>query len=98
MQFSTLIGSETLDILQMNANTHFLDLSLVYGSDDKTAGELRTKESGKLKISPLKSNHEKLLLPPGNEPLGRPCSLAREVSGVAPSDDIKCFDAGENRY
>jgi peroxidase len=79
----------------MNANTHYLDLSVVYGSDDKTAEELRTKENGKLKISPLKNHHEKLLLPPGPEPLGRPCSLAREVSGVEPADDIKCFNAGE---
>nr|CAH0110489.1 unnamed protein product [Daphnia galeata] len=77
----------------INANTHFLDLSLVYGSDDKLAEELRTKENGKLKISPLKSNHEKHLLPPGPEPLGRPCSLASSVSGVQPADDIKCFNA-----
>lgn len=79
----------------MNANTHFLDMSVVYGSDDKTAEELRTKEGGKLKISPLKNHHEKRLLPPGPEPLGRPCSLARSVSGVEPSDEIKCFNAGE---
>ena len=67
----------------------------MYGSDDKLAEELRTKVNGKLKISPLKSNHEKHLLPPGPEPLGRPCSLASSVSGVQPADDIKCFNAGK---
>ncbi len=84
-----------INFFQMNANTHFLDLSLVYGSDDKTAEDLRTKENGKLKVSPLKNHHEKLLLPPGESPLGRPCSLAREISGVEESSEIKCFNAGE---
>lgn len=82
---------------QLNDNTHFLDLSLVYGSDDKTADELRTKEKGKLKINSPRSDHESALLPPGENPLGRPCSLAREVSGINPPADIKCFAAGDGR-
>lgn len=83
-----------MSIFQLNDNTHFLDLSLVYGSDDKTADELRTKEKGKLKINSPRSDHESALLPPGENPLGRPCSLAREVSGINPPADIKCFAAG----
>uniref|UniRef100_A0A0P5PEE0 Chorion peroxidase n=1 Tax=Daphnia magna TaxID=35525 RepID=A0A0P5PEE0_9CRUS len=84
---------------QLNDNTHFLDLSLVYGSDDKKAGELRTREKGELKVTARHGGPEFDLLPPldGTSPLNAPCTLPKEVSGIDPPSDVKCFKAGDGR-
>lgn len=87
-------------VWQLNANTHYLDLSLVYGSDDKTAGELRTMENGKLNVTSRKDKgpNERDLLPPSADnvsALNAPCTLAKEVSGIDPPEEVKCFKAGE---
>ena len=84
----------------MNANTHYLDLSLVYGSDDKRAGELRTNENGKLNVTSRrdKGPNELDLLPPlpdNTSPLNAPCTLTKEISGIDPPEEVKCFKAGE---
>ncbi len=80
---------------QLNANTHFLDLSLVYGSDDASAVELRTNKSGKMNVTSREGDLD--LLPPtgNNSPLNAPCTLPKEVSGIDPPSDVKCFKAGK---
>ncbi|EFX86585.1 hypothetical protein DAPPUDRAFT_307784 [Daphnia pulex] len=82
---------------QMNANTHFLDLSLVYGSDAATAAELRANSSGKLNVTSRGGDLD--LLPPSGDssPLSAPCTLPKEVSGIDPPADVKCFKAGDIR-
>ncbi|KAK4008473.1 hypothetical protein OUZ56_013613 [Daphnia magna] len=85
---------------QLNGNTHFLDLSLVYGSDDKTAGELRTNVSGELNVTLKqgKGSHKFDLLPPlDGSPLHAPCTLPRELTGIEPPQNVRCFKAGDGR-
>ncbi|KAI9554243.1 hypothetical protein GHT06_019515 [Daphnia sinensis] len=85
---------------QLNDNTHFIDLSLVYGSNDKLASELRTRVNGELNVT-LKQGrgfHKFDLLPPNEgSPLHAPCTLPREVSGVEPPSNVRCFKAGDGR-
>ncbi|EFX80428.1 hypothetical protein DAPPUDRAFT_304119 [Daphnia pulex] len=53
-----------------NINTHFLDLSPVYGSDDEVASDLRTFQKGSLKATPGPKKgyyYEKDLMPADNE-------------------------------
>lgn len=69
-----------------------MDLSLVYGSDDKKAGELRTREKGELKVTARQGGPEFDLLPPLDG--ASPCTLPKEVSGIDPPSDVKCFKAG----
>ncbi|XP_057375077.2 peroxidase-like [Daphnia carinata] len=85
---------------QLNDNTHFLDLSLVYGSNDKTARELRTGANGELNVT-LKQGkgfHKFDLLPQSEgSPLQAPCTLPRELTGVEPPQNVRCFKAGDGR-
>jgi peroxidase len=75
----------------MNGNTHFLDHSNVYGSDDATAIELRTFVKGGLKVN--HQNPHLDLLPPDNTTETN-CTLSKPVSGVALPVKVKCFKAG----
>ncbi|KZS13261.1 Peroxinectin [Daphnia magna] len=84
---------------QMNQNTHFLDLSGLYGSDDKVAAELRTFEKGALKvlIRPRHAYHHDMDLHPPDNDTDVDCALSRAVTGIDPPEEIKCFLAGDNR-
>jgi peroxidase len=81
----------------MNQNTHYLDQSGLYGSDDQLAGELRTFEKGALKVfvRPGKGchHHDMDLHPPDNE-TDVDCALSKAITGVNPPPEIKCFKAG----
>ncbi|XP_046639001.1 peroxidase-like [Daphnia pulicaria] len=85
---------------QMNQNTHYLDHSGLYGSDDQLAGELRTFEKGALKVfvRPGKGchHHDMDLHPPDNE-TDVDCALSKAITGVNPPPEIKCFKAGDDR-
>ncbi|KAI9554244.1 hypothetical protein GHT06_019516 [Daphnia sinensis] len=85
---------------QLNGNTHFIDLSLVYGSDDQKAGELRSRVNGELSVFVKQGPgfHKFDLLPQtDSSPLNGPCSLPKAVTGVEPPENIKCFKAGDGR-
>ena len=75
----------------MNGNTHFLDLSNVYGSDDAAAAELRTFVKGGLKVN--HQNHHLDLLPPDMK-TDTNCTLSKPVSAVAVPVKVQCFKAG----
>ena len=79
----------------MNQNTHFLDSSQVYGSDDETAKILRTFSKGALNVTSRKGHHGMDLLPPDNAARDN-CTLPKSVSGIDPPSHVKCFKAGEN--
>ena len=68
----------------------------MYGSDDKTAAVLRANETGKLNVTKRPGDLD-LLPPSGNisAALNAPCTLSKEVSGIDPPEDVKCFKAGE---
>lgn len=76
----------------MNGNTHFLDQSNVYGSDDTAAAELRTFVKGGLKVN-QQQNHHLDLLPPDNNTETN-CTLSKPVSAVAVPVKVKCFKSG----
>ena len=80
----------------MNQNTHYLDSSNVYGSNEETANQLRTFKGGLLKSTPRPGHHyqkQKPLLPPDLETTIN-CALPRNVSGVEPPRDVRCFASG----
>ncbi|XP_032795230.2 peroxidase [Daphnia magna] len=86
---------------QMNDNTHFLDASQVYGSDEKHAKQLRsTTDKGRLDVThkwKLPAGHHQMdLLPPDNS-VKDPCTLSKAVSGVDRPKHVKCFNAGDPR-
>ncbi|XP_057375639.1 peroxidase-like [Daphnia carinata] len=81
---------------QMNGNTHFLDLSNVYGSDVNTAESLRTFEKGHLKVTRRRGHHELDLLPADNATQLN-CALSKAVSGIPPPPEVRCFKAGDIR-
>ncbi|EFX82421.1 hypothetical protein DAPPUDRAFT_49291, partial [Daphnia pulex] len=66
---------------QMNDNTHFLDASQVYGSDEKKAKDLRSTFD----------------LLPADDEFTAPCTLSKTLSGIDPPSHVKCFDAGDPR-
>lgn len=78
----------------MNQNTHYLDHSNVYGSDDEEARALRTFQGGAMKVTPQKGHHAMDLLPPDNDPEMN-CTLSKRISGIDPPPFVKCFKAGE---
>lgn len=70
---------------QMNQATHYLDGSMIYGSNDETAWALRTFSNGKLS-SEMKSGYE--FLPQVDEPLQQ-CQVS--------SDTSTCYKSGDSR-
>ncbi|CAF1039310.1 unnamed protein product [Adineta ricciae] len=71
---------------QMNANSHYIDLSVTYGSTRLTAHGLRTGTNGFLKTA--KRPWSKFDLPPGQRE-GKSC-----VDGT---DSERCFAGGDSR-
>ena len=56
---------------QMNANSHFLDLSTTYGSEKRVGLDIRTGQDGLMKV--LRTPWSKFELPPG-ERLSKTCA------------------------
>ncbi|KAK4008470.1 hypothetical protein OUZ56_013610 [Daphnia magna] len=81
---------------QMNGNTHFLDQSNVYGSDEKQSAAVRTFQNGTLKSTPQKG-HQGLDLLPSDDSADTNCTLSKDVSGIDPPDDVRCFKSGDTR-
>ena len=82
----------------MNHNTHYLDLSAVYGSDDQVAREVRTFKNGALNVTRLRNgyHYQMDLLPPDEiESQISSCALSKAVTGIDPPPEVKCFKAGE---
>lgn len=77
----------------MNGNTHFLDQSNVYGSDEKQSAAVRTFQNGTLKATPQKGHRELDLLPPDKSSETN-CTLSKDISGIDPPADVKCFKTG----
>ena len=71
---------------QMNANSHYIDLSVTYGSTKKTARDLRLGTGGLLKSSTR--SWSKLELPPGQRE-STSCTDATETN--------RCFAGGDSR-
>ena len=71
---------------QMNANSHYIDLSVTYGSTRETALNLRTGLDGLMKITQKPGS--KFDLPPGQRD-GRSCTDSTETN--------KCFAGGDSR-
>lgn len=81
----------------MNGNTHFLDQSNVYGSDEKQSAAVRTFQNGTLKSTPQKG-HQGLDLLPSDDSADTNCTLSKDVSGLDPPDDVRCFKSGERYF
>jgi len=77
----------------MNQVTHFMDQSNVYGSDLNETLSLRTLTGGALKITPRRGHHGLALLPP-DENATTNCTLSKNVTGIEPPKEVKCFKAG----
>jgi len=71
---------------QINRVTHYMDLSVVYGSDEKTAAQLRKYEGGLLKTSNVESSNLDQLAKRNNTK----CPYSYDRSE-------KCFKAGDER-
>ncbi len=70
-----------------------MDQSNVYGSDLNETISLRTLTGGALKITPRRGHHGLALLPPDeNSPAN--CTLSKNVTGIEPPKEVKCFKAG----
>jgi len=76
----------------MNQVTHFIDHSNVYGSDLNETLGLRTFVGGALNVT-IRKGHEFALLPP-DENATTNCTLSKNVTGIEPPRDAKCFKAG----
>lgn len=87
--------------MQMNDNTHFLDASHVYGSDEKEAKALRSAtDKGRMDVThgwKLPTGHHQMDLLPADASAKEPCTLSRAVSGIDPPKHVKCFHAGDPR-
>lgn len=85
----------------MNQNTHFLDLSAVYGSDEQLARDLRTFKNGALNVTRVKGKGKHCImdLPPPDDvgPEISTCALSKAVSGIDPPPEVRCFKAGDLR-
>ena len=77
----------------MNQVTHFMDQSNVYGSDLNETLSLRTFVGGALKETPRRGHHGLALLPP-DENAATNCTLSKNVTGIEPPKEVKCFKAG----
>jgi peroxidase len=71
---------------QMNGNSHYIDLSVTYGSTKDTANGLRVHKDGLLKST--RRSWSKFELPPGQRD-GKSCVDATETQ--------RCFAAGDSR-
>jgi hypothetical protein len=71
---------------QMNGNSHYIDLSVTYGSTKSTAQGLRVFKDGLLKSSTRPWS--KFELPPGQRD-GRSC--------IDPTESTRCFAGGDSR-
>jgi len=69
---------------QVNGNSHYIDLSVTYGSTRRTASHIRSGEGGLMKT--IHKSEFKFDLPPGQRD-GRSCMDATETN--------KCFAGGE---
>ena len=78
---------------QMNQVTHFIDHSNVYGSDLNETMGLRTFVGGALNVTTRRGHHELPLLPP-DENATTNCTLSKNLTGIEPPNDVKCFKAG----
>ena len=78
---------------QMNQVSHFLDHSNVYGSDVQTARSLRTLTGGALR-STNRRLHGELDLLPADTNSTDDCTLPRNLTGINPPADVRCFRAG----
>ena len=80
----------------MNQNTHFLDLSGLYGSDDQVAAELRAFDKGALKVlaRPRRGYHHDMDLHPPDNDTDVDCALSKAVTGIHPPPELKCYKAG----
>ncbi|XP_043797588.1 peroxidase isoform X1 [Apis laboriosa] len=70
---------------QLNVVTHFLDLSLVYGSSDQVAANLRAGVNGRLRVD-VRTNREWL---PSAPNASESCDIVKPVE--------VCYLAGDNR-
>ena len=70
-----------------------MDQSNVYGSDLNETLSLRTLTGGALKITPRRGHHGLALLPP-DENAATNCTLSKNVTGIEPPKEVKCFKAG----
>ncbi len=85
----------------MNDNTHFLDGSQVYGSDEKKAKDLRSiVNQGHLRVThfwKFPTGHHQFDFLPADDEATAPCTLSKALSGIDPPSHVKCFDAGDPR-
>lgn len=77
----------------MNQVTHYLDHSNVYGSDLNDSLALRTFIGGALNVTQRRGHHELSLLPP-DDAAETNCTLSKNVTGIEPPKEVKCFKAG----
>lgn len=62
-------------LFQMNVVTHFLDLSIVYGSNDQVAANLRAGVNGRLRVD-VRTNRE---WPPSAPNASESCDIVSPV-------------------
>ena len=79
---------------QMNQITHLLDSSMVYGSDEEDAIELRLLQGGLMKAYNSKDSLKELLPQEEGELEGEQCAIPNQRPGTR---DRKCFKAGDSR-
>lgn len=92
-------GGEANRREQINALTAFLDLSQVYGSEDKLALSLRnlTNDGGLMRVnSEFWDNGRELL--PFNPLNANMCATRKRVTNVTNAREVPCFIAGESTF
>ncbi|XP_068191410.1 eosinophil peroxidase [Antennarius striatus] len=91
-------GQEPNKREQINALTAYLDLSQVYGSEDKLAQYLRnlTNDGGLLRVNTQFKDNNRELLP--FHPLEvKMCATRRRVTNDTNAEEVPCFIAGDVR-
>ncbi|KAM7392966.1 hypothetical protein PAMA_007876 [Pampus argenteus] len=91
-------GGEPNKREQINALTAFLDLSQVYGSDEKLALFLRdlTNNGGLMKVNEKRRDAGRELLP-FNPLQANMCATRKRVTNDSNAEEVPCFIAGDNR-
>ena len=79
---------------QMNQVTHLMDSSMVYGSDEEDALELRQMEGGLMKTYRAAGAAKELLPQEEGELEGEECAIENSLQET---EDRKCFKAGDSR-